>query len=442
MITNNIRTRGKLAFAITLALTTSVLIAPLTFAAEPSGSGPATQQKSSSPSAYTLMGDTANIGGAVTTFLSGSSDTTTGPWYFLSSSSTGGAIGLTGECNNSNNSCTGVQGRGSRYGVYGEAFNAAGYGVKGQANGSTNAGVWGANSGTGSGVRGESSGGLGVYGTTGSANPGVYGDNTGSGNGVEGGSVSGNGVYGRAYAAGKSGVYGLSSCATCAGVTGNSTSGNGVYGTSATGVALFGNNTGSGSGFYGYSANGPGGVMGSNTTEGARFYSRNLSSYAIVTGGLPNTTGNVYINGRITATGGCCAAARTDQGTRQMYAEESTTSTFSDKGVGTLVNGQAVITIDKLYAQTVNLTGDYVVLLTPYSSDTLGLGAINLTSTGFEVRELNKGKGNFKFSWRIEAPRKGYEGVRMAPAEDAPGTDGKAYEMPAVPVPASSTQNK
>jgi hypothetical protein len=57
-----------------------------------------------------------------------------------------------------------------------------------------------------------------------------------------------------------------------------------------------------------------------------------------------------------------------------------------------------------------------MVIVTPLSFDTTGLGAGNLPASSFEVRELNGGKGTFTFSWRITALRKGYAGDRMAAA--------------------------
>lgn len=235
---------------------------------------------------------------------------------------------------------------------------------------------------------------------------GVWGTQRGTGIGVVGDGTSGTGVLGYGGAKGVSGQ-----------------SGNG-------GIALYGNNTGNGSGFYGFSAGGPGGVMGSQVTEGARFYTRNASSYAIVTGGLTGAYGNVYINGNYQATGTKSARVETAQGARLMYAEEATTNLFSDQGFGQLVNGQAVVTIDPLYAQTVNLKEPYHVFLTPYSADTAGLAVVNRTATGFEVRELGNGKGSFQFSWKVEALRKGYEKDRLEDAGPAPATGGPAYEMP------------
>ncbi len=400
--------RIKLSMVGTALLLVAAVVTP-TFAADQTASN--TDRSTNQPDNYALQGDYINpIGTGLSVFQSTGGSLTIGTWDFKSSSTTSGAIALYGHCTGSSTSCTGVKGTSSgdggvnAPGVLGDGGSGS-VGVKGISSGtfSGSTSVYGLNSATADyayGVLGS------VTASSGTNSKGVYGT-ANQGIGVYGSSSSGNGVYG------------------------SSSSGNGVYGTSSTGVALFGSNTGTGSGFYGFSAGGPGGVMGSNGTEGARFYTRNSSSYALVTGSLPNTYGNAYITGHIYATGGCCSTVETDAGNKEMYANESTRDLFSDQGTAALVNGKAVVTIDPLFAQTVNLTSDYQVFLTPEFFDTAGLGVGNMTATGFEVRELNGGKGNFKFSWRIDALRKGYETKRMSPAPAAPTTSGAAYDLPA-----------
>jgi hypothetical protein len=149
-------------------------------------------------------------------------------------------------------------------------------------------------------------------------------------------------------------------------------------------------------------------------------YTGNSSSYALVTGDPPTFGGNVLIQGNYQATGTKSARVATNQGDRLMYSSESTKNIFTDQGTAMLVNGRAVITIDPLYAQTVNLSQPYQVFVTPGSADTAGLAVINKTNVSFEVVELNKGTGNFSFDWRIDALRKGYEKDRLEPAGQLP----------------------
>ncbi len=416
-----------------------LLIAALTahtFAATPNGSArgngtapPSAKQSGDTPTSYPLLGDAANFGSATTDFIS------SGPggivWYFLATSSDAGTMGLTAECSNTNPDCIGARGHGTTNGIQG--YQGTSCCVS-----STTGGVYGYSYNTGgNGVVGEANTGGGAFGVWGrsTTGTGVVGSGGTSGNGVYGLSDTLNGVYGKTYAAAASGVYGENTTSGLYGTAGRTFSSNqnsaGVYGEAPSGVArgvvgsatggiALGGFSGSGSGFYGSSNTGPGGVLRSTSSTGVTAYTQNNASYAIVTGAGAGTYGNVYVNGRITATGGCCASAQTDQGARQMYATESTQNIFSDQGTANLVDGKAVITIDPMYAQTVNLTEDYMVFLTPRSADTAGLAVVNQTATSFEVRELNKGAGSFKFNWRIDALRQGHEKERMAPAGAPP----------------------
>ena len=60
------------------------------------------------------------------------------------------------------------------------------------------------------------------------------------------------------------------------------------------------------------------------------------------------------------------AVVRTDDGMRLLYTEESTEVWFTDYGFGTLQDGVAVVAIDSLFAQTVNLGEPYHVFVQVY----------------------------------------------------------------------------
>jgi hypothetical protein len=120
-------------------------------------------------------------------------------------------------------------------------------GIHGQSASATDSGVWGENTGAGTGVAGSSKGGNGVAGQSWSdKNSGVWGDNFGAGTGVAGSSVSGvgvggsskggNGVTGQSWSDKDSGVWGNNSGAGT-GVAGSSFSGIGVGGSSVSGNA-------------------------------------------------------------------------------------------------------------------------------------------------------------------------------------------------------------
>lgn len=421
--------------------------------------------------AYYLQGDTTNSGAGVTNF-----DTTANgnPWHFSSTGSSattvyascpngtscwgvqgiGTGIGVYGTANNASaggNTAAGVQGTGNStaasgtsYGGYFSASNSASggkaYGVYGSA---ANVGVY-ANSSSGNGVYAKSTyaNGNGVYATgSGSNFYGVWGDVGGGGYGIVGSSSGGIGAYGSTSGsttsatdvAGAYGYSGLSAvgatsarnagvfgtCAHCIGVSGKSTDYDGVRGTSTSRYGVYGKSA-SNNGVYATTTTGTAALRAVNPNKTSNHYA-----------GLFD--GNVRINGNYVATGTKSAVVATTEGDRLMYAEEATQNYFSDQGMATLKHGRVVVKLDPLFAQTVDLSKPYMVIVTPLSFDTAGLGAGNLTASSFEVRELNRGKGSFAFSWRVTALRKGYADARMdaAPANVAPTDADRAGALPA-----------
>jgi hypothetical protein len=112
---------------------------------------------------------------------------------------------------------------------------------------------------------------------------------------------------------------------------------------------------------------------------------------------------------------------------RKLYAIESPGVWFEDFGSAALVNGQAQVNIEALFAQTVNLGVDYHVFLTPLG-DCKGLYVAEKTAAGFVVRELGGGTASVAFDYRIVARRAGYEETRLEAA--APADDAEAAEQP------------
>ena len=104
------------------------------------------------------------------------------------------------------------------------------------------------------------------------------------------------------------------------------------------------------------------------------------------------------------------AVVRTDDGMRLLYTEESTEVWFTDYGFGTLQDGVAVVAIDSLFAQTVNLEEPYHVFVQVYGNAEVYVS--NRTSTQFEVR-LRDGNPHTEFSYRIVGKRLGYEDHRL-----------------------------
>ncbi len=133
--------------------------------------------------------------------------------------------------------------------------------------------------------------------------------------------------------------------------------------------------------------------------------------------GANTTVFNVNESGNMTAIGTKAATVPTqDYGYRQLYAVESPAVWFEDFGAAQLVNGHATVTIEPIFAQTVNLTETYHVFLTPLGDCPLYVA--EKTPTSFTVQAMNGRECSIAFDYRIIAPRLGYESLRLGPAEN------------------------
>lgn len=186
------------------------------------------------------------------------------------------------------------------------------------------------------------------------------------------------------------------------GVFGSSMNMYGVYGTSTYGYGVYG--YGPNSGVYGI---GPVfGVYGSTDYESGSNGVYGDASNA------PNSWG-VFSYGNFGATGSKSAVvALPDDRVVALYTVESPENWFEDFGSGELKNGVATIKLDTTFAQTVSPEAGYHVFLTP-KGDCDGLYVGQETATGFQVRELHRGKSNVAFDYRIVAKRKGLESIRL-----------------------------
>jgi hypothetical protein len=111
------------------------------------------------------------------------------------------------------------------------------------------------------------------------------------------------------------------------------------------------------------------------------------------------------------------AVVGTEDGARLLYTEESTEVWFTDYGFGELEEGLAVIPIESIFAQTVNLEEPYHVFVQVYGDAEVYV--TDRTATGFEVH-LRDGDPGVEFSYRIVGKRIGYEDDRL---ERAPWDD-------------------
>ena len=177
-------------------------------------------------------------------------------------------------------------------------------------------------------------------------------------------------------------------------------------------------------------ASGPVGYIGVEAEGGEGVYAISIhpNGNAIVAQAYSPTNsaglfqGNVSITGNLTVSGTKSAVVNTkDYGTRTLYAVESPQNWFEDFGTGQLVNGTAVITIEPIFAQTVNLTKDYHIFLTPNGDCALYVEA--KTPTSFTVHAMGGGTCSIPFDYRIVAPRLGDENIRLAQVNTPPTSE-------------------
>ena len=216
------------------------------------------------------------------------------------------------------------------------------------------------------------------------------------------------------------GVYGRSEHA------GTGTSYGGYFLTDSTGTgASYGGRTvglsrGSATayGIASYSAN-----RGTGAVYGGIFEAANLgtgSKYAVY-GKSPSAgyagyfEGDVRITDALTVVGTKSAAVKTaDDEYRLVYCQESPENWFEDFGEGRLVNGRVHIELDPIFLQTVTIDEQRPMKVFIQLNDTDCNGtAVIRGRTGFDVVELQQGKGSASFSYRVVAKRRGYESLRL-----------------------------
>ncbi|MGD0863583.1 MAG: hypothetical protein ABSA21_12670 [Candidatus Limnocylindrales bacterium] len=284
-------------------------------------------------------------------------------------------------------------------GIAGFFTSANGSGVSGVTAHKDKYAVYGGNdastTGAGAAIRANGEQNNGVYATTaGTTTNAVWGVNTSTtGTGVAvAGQISttgqGAGVLGWSSAptGGGWGVEGVSESPSGFGVYGYSAYSGGSVGSSVPPIGVIGE-TDSSIGFAGMFVTAAGNGVSITTPSG--------KSGLVVGGGLKS------------------AVVATNDGARLLYSEEATSVLFADYGFGRLVDGKATVSIDPVFAETVNLSTPYHVFVQPY-----GKAAIVVTERSaerFSVEAIS-GDGNAEFSYRIVATRRAYEGERLGRA--------------------------
>ncbi len=284
--------------------------------------------------------------------------------------------------------------------------------------------------------------------------------NTGSGPAVQTTAAKNDGLDSTTSATGKSGLYGeTDSTSGGYGVSAKNTSSKGfaIFGAGNAGVGLSATSTG-GNAAIKAAASGHGGhgaEISSSTSVGAILGSGANSANGISTelgeGGAPgviiggpeigaeitagkdgtpllvqgtsesgggevtiDSTGSINASGDIIYGGSLIGNNVTRSGLAvSSYSTRTTQTSVEDSGTAQLVAGTAVIALNPLFAQSIDLRTPYRVFLTP-DADSHGLYVAQKTATAFVVREMQGGRGTYAFDYRILGTAAGHVAEHMA----------------------------
>ncbi|RKZ26464.1 hypothetical protein DRQ20_02920 [bacterium] len=168
-------------------------------------------------------------------------------------------------------------------------------------------------------------------------------------------------------------------------------------------------------GYGGYFSGGWFGVYARSYGYAVRGYNTNSGTAGILGWG----DYGVYASGDLGASGTKSAIVRTSKGPREMYCIEATEVWFEDFGSGQLKDGRAYIKLDEDFLETVVIDEKHPLKVFITLLDECNGVYVKKDTEGFEVIELNGGRSNARFDYRVVAKRKGYENVRMKVVKEA-----------------------
>jgi len=113
------------------------------------------------------------------------------------------------------------------------------------------------------------------------------------------------------------------------------------------------------------------------------------------------------------------AIVKTSQGAVKLYCQESPGIWFEDFGEGQLSNGQTHIELDGLFLETVTINERHPMKVFIQLNDDCNGVYVKRGTTGFDVIELQNGKSDAQFTYRVVAKRRGFENTRMEKCDDA-----------------------
>jgi hypothetical protein len=265
----------------------------------------------------------------------------------------------------------------------------------------------------GNAISGTAGAGIGVAGSS-SSNFGVYGYSS-NWYGVEGQSVNAHGV--EAFSSTSTGLEAASSSgipivaisesgspaeyvlgSTGDGIDVSSSGGGGTTAVNATNTG--GNGSVTVGGYIGVIARAPD----CNSGSGYSFVGTDQNNNDLM---FVDCAGNMYVHG------GYGTFAKTHRGNvATAFTSKVTTPTVEDNGTGHLVNGVAMVQLDPSFADTIDTSREYHVMLTA-NGDTRGLFVASKTPAGFMVREVQGGRSTIDFDYHIYATALGQSAVHM-----------------------------
>ena len=82
------------------------------------------------------------------------------------------------------------------------------------------------------------------------------------------------------------------------------------------------------------------------------------------------------------------------------------------RGTAQLRGGEATVTLPEEFTLIANLQ-TMTIMLTPLDASSKGLAVVEKTASGFKVKELHNGDGNYALDWEVKAKRLGHENFKV-----------------------------
>ncbi len=207
------------------------------------------------------------------------------------------------------------------------------------------------------------------------------------------------------------------------------------YNSHAGGTGVYGSATDGGAGVYGIAnggfageavgvlAQGPPNAYGLFALTGAggvAVYANEPTSsgnYVLwVTGGgsgsvAVDDNGNAFLSGQV-YTSGACQSGCSRKRHVESFGARTSEPTIDDVGEAALRSGAAHVALDPAFANAIDGSKPYVVLVTP-EGEANNIYVANRTSRGFDVREAHGGRTSIGFAYRIVAKPYGVRDQRL-----------------------------